>query len=270
MLIAFCSVKGSPGVTTAALALAATWPAPRRLVMEADPAGGDLATRLALPASPGLIDLAATARHSAGPDAVWQYARPLADGLYVVTAPSGGEQARACVLAVAAASGLAGLARGREPVVLADCGRMDPGTPALPLARQADLTVVLARPHLGDLAHVAQRLPDLAGAGLRLAVLLAASPRRLPSEAIYPAREVAATLNLPVIGQLPADERSVALLTGNLAALPRRRLLPLLRTAGGIAAALAASLPNEPRAAGPGPGTTRAREVAEVSGDPIR
>lgn len=94
--------------------------------------------------------------------------------------------------------------------------------------------------------------------------------RRLPSEAIYPAREVAATLNLPVIGQLPADERSVAVLTGNLPALPRRRLLPLLRTAGEIAAALAAGLPEEPQAAGPGPGTTRTREVAEVSGDPIR
>ena len=52
-LIALASVKGSPGVTTTCLALAAAWPARRRLVIEADPAGGDLGPWLGLPRAPG-------------------------------------------------------------------------------------------------------------------------------------------------------------------------------------------------------------------------
>jgi hypothetical protein len=43
-LIALASIKGSPGVTTAATALAASWPEGRQvLLVEADPFGGDLA-----------------------------------------------------------------------------------------------------------------------------------------------------------------------------------------------------------------------------------
>ena len=49
MLVAVCSVKGSPGVTTFCMALAAQWPAQTRCVLlECDPSGGDLATRFAL------------------------------------------------------------------------------------------------------------------------------------------------------------------------------------------------------------------------------
>src|SRR3982074_1468642 len=43
-LIAIASDKGAPGVTTAALALAAVWPRPV-LLAECDPAGGDLVYR---------------------------------------------------------------------------------------------------------------------------------------------------------------------------------------------------------------------------------
>ena len=71
MLIALASVKGSPGVTSAALALAAVWPNPVVLV-EADPSGGDLTYRCRL--SPGaviesrsgLVGLAAAVRSHAG------------------------------------------------------------------------------------------------------------------------------------------------------------------------------------------------------------
>ena len=42
-VFAFGSARHSPGVTTSLLALAAAWPADRQvLVIEADPAGGDL------------------------------------------------------------------------------------------------------------------------------------------------------------------------------------------------------------------------------------
>ena len=66
-LVAVASVKGAPGVTTTALALAAAWPAAvdggvRPVVVEADAAGGDVAARLGLPHAPGLLDVAVAAR----------------------------------------------------------------------------------------------------------------------------------------------------------------------------------------------------------------
>ena len=96
MLVAVLSVKGSPGVTTFAVALAARWPAPYRPVLvEADPSGGDLATRFSLNPTPGLLSLAAAARRSADPAMVWQHAQGLPGGLPLVAAPPDADRARA-------------------------------------------------------------------------------------------------------------------------------------------------------------------------------
>jgi hypothetical protein len=78
-LIALASVKSSPGVTTAALALASMWKtAGRRLLLEADPGGGDLGLWLGLPADSGLAGLAAAARHGHEAGLAWRHARELA------------------------------------------------------------------------------------------------------------------------------------------------------------------------------------------------
>ena len=66
MFVALCGDKGSPGVTTTALALASAW-AGHAVVVEADPAGGDLAIRLhpegsALPETPTVLSVATAAR----------------------------------------------------------------------------------------------------------------------------------------------------------------------------------------------------------------
>ena len=45
MFIVLCGDKGSPGVTTTAVALASAW-AGHAIAVEANPAGGDLAIRL--------------------------------------------------------------------------------------------------------------------------------------------------------------------------------------------------------------------------------
>jgi hypothetical protein len=64
-LIALASVKSSPGVTMTALALAAAWPGQRRLLLEADPCGGDLGPWLGLPQRQLLAGLADSARQHA-------------------------------------------------------------------------------------------------------------------------------------------------------------------------------------------------------------
>jgi len=127
-LIALASVKSSPGVTTAALALASAWKnAERRLLVEADPSGGDLGLWLGLPANAGLAGLAAAARHGHDAGLPWRHARELAGGAHLVTAPAGAEQAAACVTALAIAKLPQELAAGPEPT-LADCGRLYPGS----------------------------------------------------------------------------------------------------------------------------------------------
>jgi len=237
-LIALASVKSSPGVTTAALALAAAWKtAPRRLLVEADPSGGDLGLWLGLPADSGLAGLAAMARHAYEADLPWRHARELAGGIHLVTAPAGAEQAAACVAALAAAGLPQQLAAGAEPA-LADCGRLYPGSPALAVAAAAAVTLLVVRPRVSELAHLEARIGGLEQAGLRLALVLVPDSRRPPAEDSYPADEIAAALGVPVQATLPSDPRAVEQLARRAGNPGPARRLALLREAAALAAAL--------------------------------
>jgi hypothetical protein len=243
-LIALASVKASPGVTTTALALAALWPAPRRLVIETDPSGGDLGARLGLAPAPGLASLAAAIRHDASPGITWRHAQALPGQVSAVPAPAGAEQAAACLATLAAPrTGTAWLDPGDPGAVLiADCGRLDPRSPAFAVAARAALTLVLVRPRVSELSHLAERLPGLTRAGLRPALLLAPAGESGTGEACYPPGEIAATLGVPVEGSLPADPRTIATLIRGRGVLAPSRRLPLAQVVSGLAAALAARL----------------------------
>src|SRR5262247_1165255 len=100
MMIAVGSVKGAPGATTFALAVAVCWPA-RAVLVEADPAGGDLGGRFGVPDTQGLAGLAVQARNDPDPG-LWQaFAQRLRVGADVVIAPASGGQAAAAVAALA-------------------------------------------------------------------------------------------------------------------------------------------------------------------------
>lgn len=261
-MIALASVKASPGVTTTALALAGAWQsAQRRLLIEADPCGGDLGPRLGLPAAAGLAGLAAAARHGHDRDLPWQHARELAAGMFVITAPAGAGQAAACVAALAATTVAQDLAAGPE-VALADCGRLYPGSPALPVAAAALVTLLVIRPRVSELAQLEPRIHELAQAGLRLALILAPAAGR-PAEPCYPAAEIAAALGVPVRASLPADPRAAQQLVRTPGDPGRARRLPLLRKA----ASLAVALDQIPKQADPPalPAGLRARQDTEVT-----
>jgi len=247
-LIALASVKSSPGVTTAALALAGVWKtAPRRLLVEADPAGGDLGLWLGLPAAPGLAGLAAAARHGHDGDLPWRHARELAGGIHLITVAAGAEQAAACVSALTAANLPEELAGGPEPV-LADCGRLYPGSPALAVAAAAAVTLLVVRPRVSELAHLEPRIRGLERAGLRLALILVPDGRRPPGEPSYPAGEITAALGVPVQAALPADPRAAEQLCRRAGDPGPARRLPLLREAAAVAAALDSALEQPPAA----------------------
>jgi MinD-like ATPase involved in chromosome partitioning or flagellar assembly len=266
-LIALASLKSSPGVTTTALALASMWKtAPRRLLLEADPGGGDLGLWLGLPAGSGLAGLAAAARHGHDAGLAWRHARELTGGTHLVAAPAGAEQAAACVAALASAKLPEELAAADEPV-LADCGRLYPGSPALAVAAAAEFTLLVVRPRVSELAHLEPRVRGLGQAGLRLSVVLAADDGRPPSESSYPAEEIAGVLGVPVQGPLPADLRAVEQLCRRAGDPGRARRLPLLREAAAAARALEAAL-GHPAPAPDLPGRPQDRDEREaVAGD---
>jgi hypothetical protein len=244
-LIACASVSGAPGVTTAALGLAACWPPGASPVLaEADPSGGDLQVLFGLPESPGAVSLAAAARRAGGRDLLWQHVQWLGADLAVLPGPAGAGQAAAAGAALAAV-GYAPVtaAAGHGTVVIADCGRADPGTPAAPLMQAADLLLIVTGTAPEALAHLHARLGALRDLSPRLQLLLCGA--RGP----WPAAEVSQALGAPVAGELPADRAGAAVLRG----LPVRRGpatrwrdprgLPLLAAAGRAATRLAAAVP---------------------------
>src|SRR5918995_4479796 len=97
MLLGLLSAKGAPGVTTAALCLAAAWPG-GAVVVEADPAGGDLECWCGPLGEAGLVDLVTRARPGVDADVLRSCAVRVADGLAAVTAPTAEPAARAALV----------------------------------------------------------------------------------------------------------------------------------------------------------------------------
>ncbi|MFM9615792.1 hypothetical protein [Streptomyces niveiscabiei] len=229
-LVALGSLKGSPGVTTAAVGLAAGWPSGGHpVVVECDPAGGDLLGRFRLETDPGLVSLAAAARHRAGPGLVWQHTQRLPGGLPVVTAPVGADQTRTSLaqLTRRGTEVLRWAATRPGTVVIADCGRLDPDSPATKVIEGADALLLLSRARDDALAHVATRWPGVT------------QGTRHPYFALvgdgYPTEEVARELGIEVTARLPYDPKGAAALGGR----PGRRTTPSRSPLGRALAQLA-------------------------------
>lgn len=232
-LVALASLKGSPGVTTTVVALGAVWPADRPvLVAELDPAGGDLLARFRLPDEPGLLALAAAARHQDATRRVEECCQILPGGLPVLTAPEAAEQAAGALRT----PGLVAALAGADADVLADCGRLDPGSPALEVVRRADLLLLVARPRFGELKRLAARLPLLQAERRPLGLVLVGNGD-------YPPGEVAATLGVEVLAALPDDPDGAAIVGGRPATQWRLRRTAVLRFVRPLATALATGLP---------------------------
>lgn len=243
-LVALLSAKGSPGVTTTAVALAAGWPAGRSaVVMEADPAGGDLAATSGLPLEPGLGSLASAGRHGFDAGTVADHAQVLPCGVRAVVGPPSDHEARAALDALG--PNLDAAMTSGSVDVLADCGRFAHEELLETVVHAADLTVVVARPTLGGVEHVASRLSRLQSMTRQMALLLV-------GERPYPAAEVAEALGCEVLRTLADDSRGArSLLTpGGIGTWWLSRT-PLVRSARAVAETLCARLPAGPPAAQP-------------------
>lgn len=233
-VVALASVKASPGVTTSLLALAATWPAQRPLLLvDADPDGGSLAARFGLPTEPGLTSLAAAARRTLRAGELDRHTQPLPGGVPALVGPAGAEHASRALQLVGVPLATA-LRSDPEREVLVDCGRLRAGSPAAQLAAAADVLVLVARPRLDELQHLQPALPRLVAGGARPALLLV-------GDGPYQPAEVADALDVPVLEVLPHDSAAADLLSGQRRRAGRLERAALLRAARAVAEQLAAA-----------------------------
>jgi hypothetical protein len=249
-LIAVAADKGSPGVTTTALTMAAVWPR-RALLAELDPSGGDIALRLrgprGVPLSPetGLISLAVGVRRGTQPHQVFEHVQRLDGGLEVIVGLSSGEQG----------SGLAGmwgpvgdlLDRVPGVDVVADLGRLYPASPAADVLTAASAVVLVTRPTIDAVAHLRARsaivlrhLDRRPGGPPILGCVVVTTPRDDASPKQIDAVLRQAGLPIPVLGRIAYDEKGAGMLAGDWVGRLDRSLL--VRSTREVAGRLASRL----------------------------
>ena len=236
-MVALGSVR-SCGVSTLAVALTATWPRGRRvLLIEADPAGGTLAAASGWPPEPGLVSLAAAARRRFDPTLLWEHCQVLPGGAAVLAGPASADQARG---ALGMLGGLAGHLDSLDADVVVDCGRLDLGSLSMPVWEGAGRQVLLARPRLADL-HALAAWTETHPAGTR-----PTEPSRaglvVVGDGPYPDAEIAEALDVEVLSRLPWDPRGAAAIVSTPASSREVRLVPLVRAARTLADRLAAEI----------------------------
>ena len=272
--VALVSAKGAPGVTTTALLLSVLLAG--SVLVEADPAGGDLRCSLAAAADPplradlGVVSLLASHRTGLGSDpagsSLLQHAQVLPGGQPVLVGP--GTRRQASALAPAWPQ-LAHAVRAHPGLVLLDLGRCDTHTPSWSLVEACAMTLVVTRAHLAAVAHTRDLLGQLRQRSMRCGLLVIGTERqhRDATDALGgrdtrdPLGDRGAHANsLAWTGRLPDDppsaaqllggewtrrlDRSPLLAYGRRTAASLRDALVTAHTAAAVGAATEASIPH--------------------------
>ena len=209
-LIAFCSGKGSPGVSTLACVTGAVWPSHRPIVMaECDPCGNDLAARFGLSPRIGMTSLVIAHRHREHAEPSFSvHLQSLPGGLEVLVGPvnpdaSGSLDRELSIVGTAIFP--------KEVDILVDCGRVLGGTAGQQeILQSADRVVVVSGPELADLAH-AQWTVDL----IRDLVHDAKPSLVLVGSGRFGSAEIEQALHVPPLAVIPHDENSAAMVCGS-------------------------------------------------------
>lgn len=164
MIIAVGSDKGAPGATTLATVLAVAWPGDR-VLCELDPRGADLPFRLMhangqhMPAQPSIATLAVAARPGAATPQLQQFAQPTVIGVPVIR---GEVSTRASAKVAPHLPAIAHLATSWQGAAIADVGSLQPGNPALVVAKAASVVLLVMRASTEGLGHLRARVEELA------------------------------------------------------------------------------------------------------------
>lgn len=163
MIVTVGSIRGAPGVTSWSLLLAAAWPrefTERRVVLEADPAGGVCGARYGLGVEPGAVRMVTSIRRNGTSRVVLDgVGREVDSGLFVVPGPESAEQARA-VWNEGAAPVVAHVA-GDPGMWFVDAGRLDDANPSVVFADGSVTVVLVTGPRQEDLVQLPSRVDAL-------------------------------------------------------------------------------------------------------------
>ncbi len=225
--------------TTTSVALASAWPVSDDVILvEADPAGGDLAAWLDLPVTPSLSTVVTRVLDGAWPD-VERLTRLADSGLRLIPAPVRAAEAGQAV-GESARSLVPTLASLRSPVTIADTGRIAVPPASHPFVASASVTVVVhrqspqsSRAAAVRLQRLAEQLDAFAATPTSLVVaIVGAGPFSLGEIESF-LSDVAGTT--PVVG-LPVDELAAAVFGGRTGVSERRlSRLPLVRASRDLA-----------------------------------
>ena len=207
MLVAIVSAKGSPGVSTTALAVAATWPRPA-LMLDADPFGGDVRAgvgRGEWPPGAGLAEAVVDLRSVGLDQALSRRVHRPAEWAPSVLAGLGcvGQAATLPWAALGAA-----VARTPGADTVADCGRLVLADGVTGLLDRCDAVVVVTRSSLRAVRATARVCALITGelnvpAGDRRVSVLV-----VDAGAPYSAPEIEQACGVPLLGELPDDPRA--------------------------------------------------------------
>jgi MinD-like ATPase involved in chromosome partitioning or flagellar assembly len=246
-LYAVASAKGSPGATVAASALASVWPTDPVLA-DLDPVGGDVAWRYRdlggepLEAERGLLSLGAGVRRGAAEVDLADHLQVASGGLRVLAGLSSPAQGAGIGSAWAQ---LPGVFSAADCDVIADCGRVVPGSATMPVLASADAVLFVVRPTIEGVAHLRDRLgllrdPLRLGApdGVAVGVAVVTGYRDTRSGPELQQLLDSEGLKARVLGVIVDDPRSAEMFRGGRYRSPARSLL--VRSAVEIATRLQA------------------------------
>jgi hypothetical protein len=202
-VIAIGSVKGSPGATTLAAAMAVVWPGdPAALLVEADCAGGDLGSWHWTPDTPGVASLAAACR--TGAVQLGEHVRRLPLGVDVLVGAAARSPATVAVGLLAEADH--GLWAKERPTIV-DVGRLEPDAPSSVLVTEAEVLLLVARGDEASLLRVADA--KLPARDVRLVLV---------GGCRYHHDEITQLTGLPVAASVPWDPYSARVIAGQAGA----------------------------------------------------
>ncbi|MCZ3389994.1 MAG: hypothetical protein LH645_12985 [Actinomycetia bacterium] len=248
-VIALASSKGSPGVTTTALALAWVWPevatSRRVLVVDADVAGGDITTgylRGAVTSTDGLLGLSSD-RSGDATAALWGHLIALDDDAtrLLLTGVSDPAQARSLVGTWPnLASVFAKLDEEDAPVdVIVDLGRIGSAHEAAVLRQRADHVLLVMRSSLTSTASARSAVRRLAEERSAAQNELLGFGCLLVGECQpYNRAEITAAVEAPVVATIAWDPAAAEVFSTGSPAGWRFSRSPLLRSVRATAAAL--------------------------------
>ena len=208
MLIGLLSAKGSPGVTTTALALtAAPGGGPERLFVELDPAGGDVECWTGLTGEAGLVRVVSDLRRETPTEVLFASAVELPAGGRSLLVPTAGPEAASTIAVAGDHLGQALVAF--DGLAIVDAGRWSIDQPTARRLDACAVVGVVCSPTLAGVEHARCLIDALRSSvdALVCVVLVGHRP--------YPATEVAAAIGVPVAGVMAWDPRGVTALLAN-------------------------------------------------------